>query len=130
MHVSLIVKCHPGKCRSANESVQIRKALDAAENLCSGYSGLIDYWVAGDDDWTKEAIVRKDGKAVVACRAKDFQEFTEAGDPYYFLSGQWYDYGYLKDRGWTEIINREINNAKQEDSDRDPIWFVCLNVHV
>ena len=131
MHVSLIVKCHPGKCKATDELAQINRALRKAEDImCAGYSGHVDYWTAGEDDWTKEAIFRKDGKVVAACRAKDFQAFTEAGDPYYFLSDHWYDYGDLNGCGWDEIVTREINNAKKEDSDKDPIWFACLNVHV
>lgn len=130
MHVSLIVKCCPS-VNKGSDKAQIRNALDAADYIMSeGYSGLVDYWTAGEDDWTKEAIVRKDGKKVAACRAKDFQCFTDDGDPYYFLSGNWYDYGVLKDRGWDEIIERELAKAMREDNDRFPIWLACLNVHV
>lgn len=104
----------------------------AAENLDVYMNYYYDSFDM-DKDWLDTYITFDGGKVGKCCRLSEFEHFTESDDlPLYLLNGAIFDQFLMKKYGvpWHKVVERELEEAKVNDSDDYQWWMVSADVHI
>ena len=139
MHYVVLVKVDLFNCRGQSSEDLKKEALcGAGEELACLEGQMIDYY-DGSPEILDTFMTRKDGEKVQACRATEFEKFTEFV-PAALMFDRYIEYSFMEKYGvgWDKVLEREIKEVVDEElgpyhaeyeSDMQT-WFVAMDVHI
>lgn len=139
MHYVVLVKVLVNhESDQSYDDIRQQATLLAGDELDYVLGQMIDYY---DDSpqILKTFLTRKDGEKVQACRATEFEKFTEFV-PEALMFDRYIEHYFMEKYGvdWVKVLEREIKEAVDEESgpyhceyESDmQTWFVTMDVHI
>ena len=126
---------HKMVCIKVSVKPEKTQKITLAEVMQEGEYAMYEYCVGHYTSWEKSgatlrnSLFTKEGKRVQACRSIDFDSFNTLPDDLIFNT---YIDSYIMSKyhvDWKTVLQREIQDAIDEDEDSRQIWFICYYVN-